>query len=135
MAANPAFASIPRNGLGQVSVANALRDGSGTVVTIFTAGVNGSRVDKVTCKAAQTTTAGMVRLFVHDGANFRLAYELLVTAVTASATVASFTGTVPTVEQGFANDIFPLILPSGYSLRACTQVGEQINILAQGGDF
>jgi hypothetical protein len=135
MAANPAFAATPRNGVVQISTANANRDGSGTVGTVFTAGANGSRIDKVTAKAQTTTTAGMIRLFVHNGTSYFLAYEMTVDAITPSATLAGWTETAPVTETGGANDIFPLILPNGYSLRASTEKGETFNIHAQGGDF
>lgn len=135
MSTNANFAASPRVGLGQVSVANANRDGSGTLATIFSAGASGSLIDKVTAKSVQTTTAGVIRLFLHDGTNARLIYEMTVDAITPSATVAAWTETAPTVEVGGANDVFPLMVPNGYSLRASTEKGETFNIIAQGGDF
>lgn len=137
MSVNANFAATPRMGVGQLTVANPNRDGSGTVVTIFTAGANGSLIDKVTAKAIATTTTGMIRLFVHDGTNFRLAYEMTVDAITPSATVAGWSETAPVVEGGSTPDAFPMILPNGYSLRASSEKGgtEIFNIIAQGGDF
>lgn len=128
MATNPVFAATPRNGVGQVSTANTNRDGTGTIATIFTAGSSGSRIDQISVKATGTTTAGMVRLYVHDGSNARLWREVAISAVTPSASLASF--------ASYLNLSFdPLILQNGYSLRASTHNAETFNVIAMGGDF
>lgn len=135
MSVNANFAATPKVGLGQVSVANANRDGTGTLATIFSGGASGSIVDKVTATATGTTTAGMIRLYLHDGTNARLVYEMTVDAITPSATTAAWTETAPVFEQGGGNSVFPLLVPNGHSLRASTEKGETFNICAQGGDF
>lgn len=121
------FAATPKVGIAQVSTANTARDGSGTLATIFTPGANGARVDKITIVATGTTTAGMVRLFIHDGANARLYREIEVTAITPTATVKAFL-------ESFV-PLNGLILPTGYSLRASTHNAETFNVIAEGGDF
>jgi hypothetical protein len=121
------YASTPRAAVGQVSTANTNRDGTGTLATIFTAGSSGSRVDDILIVATGTTTAGMVRLFVHDGTNARLWAEVPVTAVTPSGTVAAFTSIL--LNQA-------LILPNGWSLRASTHNAETFNVIVdRAGDF
>ena len=132
MATQAQYAATPKCGVGQVSVANTNRDGTGTIATIFTAGANGSRIDAIDLKAVGTTTAGMLRLFIHDGVNARLLTELPVTAVTPSATLPSWEAqmNVNTMTQ-----VLPLVLPTGYSLRASTEKAETFNIIALGGDF
>lgn len=127
MATAPAYAATPRCAIGQVSVANTARDGTGTVATIMTAGASGSRIDKIKIAAIATSTAGVVRLFLHDGTNFRLYDEILVTAATPSTTVAAW-------EQEFELG-YPILLPNGYSLRASTHNAETFNLFAFGGDF
>lgn len=132
MATTPAYAATPKNGMAVISVANTGRDGTGTIGTIFSAGASGSRIDKIIIKAQGTTTAGMVRLFIHDGSNARLIDEVLVQAITPSATVQSFQVVLA------ANQItveLPIILPNGYSLRASTHNAESFNVIAMGGDF
>lgn len=121
------YASTPKCGVGQVSVANTNRDGTGTLATIFTAGASGSRIDRVTVQAVATTTAGMVRLFIHDGTSARLYNEVPVAAVTPSGTTSAFRYQIP-IEGGLA-------LPANYSLRASTHNAETFNVIAQGGDF
>lgn len=122
------YASTPRCGAAQVSAANTNLDGSGTVVMILTAGSSGSRIDRIDIKAVVTTSAGMIRLFVHDGTNYRLWKEVPVSAVEKSASVPAFGTTIDMSHQ-------PLVLPSGYSLRAATEKAEAFNIIATGGDF
>lgn len=121
------YASTPRAAVGQVSTANTNRDGTGTIATIFTAGASGSRVDDIVVTATGTTTAGMVRLFLHDGTNARLWVEIPVTAVTPSGTVQAFTSSL--LNQA-------LILPNGWSLRASTNNAETFSIFVdRAGDF
>lgn len=127
MATSAQYASTPRAALGQVSTANTNRDGTGTIATIFTAGSNGSRVDDIKIQATATTTAGVVRLFLHDGTNARLLQEIMVTATTPSTTVEAFSATL--LNQA-------ITLPNGWSLRASTNNAETFNVLVtRAGDF
>lgn len=132
MAATPSYAASPKVGLGQVTVANPNRDGTGTLATILTAGANGSRVDSLALKATVTTTAGAVRLFLHDGTSARLLTEVPVQAVTPSATNPAWEVQLSTNSM---SQVLPIILPTGYSLRASTEKAEAINVIAVGGDF
>ena len=127
MGINANYASTPRAAVGQVSTANTARDGTGTLATIFTAGSSGSRVDDIKIQATGTTTAGVVRLFLHDGTNARLFAEILVTAVTPSTTVEAFSAVL--LNQA-------IILPNGWSLRASTNNAETFNVIVnRAGDF
>ncbi len=132
MSTSAQYASIPKCGVGQVSVANANRDGTGTIVTVFSAGASGSRIDAIDLKAVGTTTAGMVRLFIHDGADARLLTEVPVIALTPSGTLPSWEAQLNTNTM---TQVLPLVLPTGYSLRAATNNAETFNLLAFGGDF
>lgn len=129
MAAAPVFASTAKCWMGQATAANTARDGTGTLVTIATAGASGSRIDKVTVVATGTTTAGVVRLFIHDGTNARLLEEIIIPAVTPSTSVPVF------MFHRIYGDLNTLQLPTGYSLRAATNNAETFNIIAFGGDF
>lgn len=132
MAQNPAYAATPKVGIATINAANTNRDGTGTIGTVFTAGASGSRIDRVTIQAVGTTTAGMVRLFLHDGTNARLYCEMPVPAITPSGTVKAFNDTFEAVTTP---DLFPLVLPTGYSLRASTHNAESFNVTTIGGDF
>lgn len=132
MAAIPAYAATPKCGVAQISTANANRNGTGAIVAVFTAGASGSRIDAIDLKAVGTTTAGMIRLFIHDGANTNLLTEVPVVAVTPSATLPSWEAQLNTNSM---SQLLPLVLPSGYSLRASTEKAETFNVIALGGDF
>lgn len=120
MATDPQFATTPARVVVQVTTANTARDGSGTPVTILTAGSSGTRVTSVDVVATGTTTAGVVRLFVHDGSNARLLDEILVPAISPSATVKVF--------RARLDYPAPFVIPSGSSLRATTNNTETFNI-------
>jgi hypothetical protein len=127
MATAAQYAATPRAALGQVVTANTARDGTGTIATVFTAGSSGSRVDDIKIQALAATTAGVVRLFLHDGTNARLWQEVMVTAVTPSTTVEAWSFTL--LNQA-------LILPNGWSLRASTNNAEGFNVIVtRAGDF
>jgi hypothetical protein len=129
MAANtaPIFTKVPNVGLGQISAANTNRDGTGTLVSIFTAGSEGSYIEGCVITATVTTTAGMVRFYAYDGSNNRLILEVPVTAITPSGTVAAFTAT-PTLFDGFP-------LPTGWIIKASTHNAETFNIIMKGGNY
>jgi hypothetical protein len=132
MATTVNYANAPRNSVGQISVANSARDGTGTIVSVFAAGTNGSRIDVITVKATATTTAGMVRLFLHDGTNARLWTEVPVTATTPSGTQPSFEANLT---SGNLSSLLPLHLQSGWSLRAAPHNAEAFNVIGRGSDF
>lgn len=126
------YASTPRCAMAQVTTANTARDGTGTIATVFTAGSSGSRIERIIVEATGTTTAGMVRLFINDGSNSRLYFEIPIPAVTPSGTVAAANASVNTFSTP---TIMPIVIPSGFSLRASTNNAETFNVIAIGGDF
>jgi hypothetical protein len=129
MASTPNYVTTPKCAVAQISTANTNRDGTGTIGTVFSAGASGSRIERIRVVATGTTTAGMVRLFIHDGTNARLYRELSVSAITPSGTVGVFTAEINYIGDN------PLLLPNGYSLRASTHNAETFNVIAEGGDF
>lgn len=127
MSTQAQYAATPKTASAQVSAANTNRDGTGTLVTVFTAGANGSRIDDIYITASVTTTAGMIRLFLSNGTDTRLYREVLVSATTPSATVAAWTTSLTSLA---------LVLGAGWSLRASTEKAEAINInVTRAGDF
>jgi hypothetical protein len=123
----PRFIADSVCAVGQVSAANTARDGSGTIVTIVSAGITGTLIELIRVVATGTTTAGVVRLFIHDGSNARLYAELLVTAITPSTSISVFESELIPSK--------PLSLPTGYSLRASTHNAETFNVFASGGNY
>jgi hypothetical protein len=127
----PIFPSAVVVGKANISTANTNRDGTGTLGTVATGGAQGTKIDRIKVKAQGTTTAGMVRLFLHDGTTFYLLGEIAVSAVTPSASVASFEGEL------VRTDGLPIaVLPnSSWTLRASTHNAETFSVLSFGGDY
>lgn len=132
MSATQNYASTPRSASAALTAANSARDGTGTIANVFTAGGSGSRVDAITLQATAATTAGMIRLFLFDGVNTRLLYEVPVSAVAPSAVQPAFFASLTTANM---SNLLPIILPTGFSLRAATNNAEPFNVIASGGDF
>lgn len=127
MATAPQFAATPKaSAVILAATADTSRTAPTTVGTVFTAGASGSRIDEVWITAVGNSTANQVRLFLYNGTTYYLLKEVLIAAITASASVSSFTTTVI-----FNN----LVLPSGWSLRATTNNAESYAVTALGGDF
>lgn len=127
MASSPAYAATPASGAASISTANTGRDGTGTIGTVLTAGASGSRIDDISICATGTTTAGMVRLFIHNGTTAFLWREIPVTAATPSGTVQAFSYYLSNQN---------LILPTGYSLRASTHNAEAFTVqVTRGGNL
>ncbi|MGZ4954439.1 MAG: hypothetical protein ACXV8Q_04940 [Methylobacter sp.] len=127
MSSTPQFTATPNVGIAALSAANTGRDGTGTIVTVLTAGANGSRVDKAVIKATGVTTDGMVRLFIHNVTAASLFTEVPVTATAASSSTPAF--------ESVIDFLGGLVLPTGYSLRAATEKAETFNVVAFGGNF
>jgi hypothetical protein len=131
----PIFEQTPRIGglTTQVSTANASRDGiTGTYEDIITGGVNGTRIDHIDISAAVVTTDGVIRLFItpSGGGTPRLWKEILVQAITPSATVQVWSASIDCSLPGNR-----LVLPSGYILKASTHNAQAFNVIAHGGDL
>jgi hypothetical protein len=124
------YAATPRRGGGIISVANTARDGSGTgVVTLITGVAAGTRIESVRVVAAGATTAGVVRLFTHDGTTSYLLEEIMIEAATPSTTVP-----VQRREIIFG-DIRPLTLPNAsWTLRASTHNAETFHVHVAAAD-
>jgi hypothetical protein len=126
--ATPIFAQAGRHAAAAISIANTNRDGSGTIGTVFTAdATDGSGLIRIDICATGTTTAGVVRLFIHNGSSYFLWREILVGAITPSASVAAF--------QRRINLDPDLPLAAGWSLRASTHNAETFNVHCWGYDF
>lgn len=67
MASSPAFANVPRIGIGAVSAANTARDGSGTLVDIITGVAAGTRIERIVVKATDNPADSIINLFLYNG--------------------------------------------------------------------
>lgn len=130
MATTPAFTATPRIGVASVSTANTARDGTGTIVSVLTAGANGTRISSITIKATNDPADCMLLLFLHDGSNFWV-FDEIDLGNPAAATTTSEAYRVNTTYSD-------LILPTGWSLQASVTVAPTagvINVFAHGGDY
>ena len=127
----PIFTLTPQIGRARIATANTNRDGTGTLGNVITGAASGTRVDRIVITATGTTTAGMVRLFINDGANIRAWREVPVTAITVSASAAAFTFTIVSPDS----QVPLLVLPNAYILAASTHNAEQFDVLAHAGDY
>lgn len=133
MASSAQYASTPKFGSVTLTTADTSLTAPVTVGTVFTAGASGSRIDYIDVQGVATTVAGLINLFVYDGANYILWRQIPVVAVTSSTTSPAFTAELSS--NGNAN-IMPLCIPTGYSLRATTSVAQTgVRVTAYGGDF
>lgn len=94
MAANtsPIFPLTPQIEWGTIATANTAMDGTGTVVTVFTAdATNGSHLDYIVARSLGTNIVTVLRIFINNGstnatpANNVLFHEITLPVSTADA--------------------------------------------------
>jgi hypothetical protein len=139
MAANttPIFTKQGNFTPARIAAANTASDGSGALVTVVTAGADGTRVDGVRFMNSQATAAAagakVWRIFLSDtgGTNFRIIGEVIAAAVTRSTTVAGQTA-LYTFDQA-------IIMNSGQVMSVCQSVyagaQDQTDAIAYAGDY
>jgi hypothetical protein len=122
---------------GRIAAANTASDGSGTLVTVVTAGANGTRVDGVRFINSQVTAAAagakVFRIFLSDtdGSVYRIVGEVNAAAATRSNTAIGQTA-VYSFDQ-------PLIMQSGQILAVVQSVyagvQDQTDAVAFAGNY
>lgn len=117
-----------------ISTANSNLDGSGSITPILIAGpassgFSGCAITSVIIKARQTTTPGMVRLFIKDPllSTPVLFCEVVIPSVIQSAINPSFMFQV--IEQG------SLCIPADFRILASTQNTENFSIVIESADW
>ncbi len=120
-----------------IAAANTASDGSGSLVTLVTAGSNGTRIDAVRFRNAQASaaasSANVHRIFMSDaaGANPRLIGEVATAAATRSASVIGATS-IYTFD-------YPIIMKTGQIMYITQHVyaGAQdlFHAIPYGGDY
>ena len=96
-----------------VTGANTAKDGTGTVLTVFTANVDGAFVQRIRFRSAGTNIATVARVFINNGStNATPANNILYDEITLAATTVSEVAALPVYE-------LPLnfALPAGYKLN------------------
>jgi len=125
-----------------ITTANTAKDGTGTVVTLATGGLNGTRIDQIKVRPLGTNVATVMRFFINNGlanttaANNALVYEITCPSTTLSE-VAALADIDVLVYKG--SEVYPPIqvLPTGYKLNVTigTTVASGFSIVVSGGDF
>lgn len=130
----PIFAQTPVFTVGQtITTANTAKDGTGTVVLLYTAGANGSRVDAIKVRSTGTAVATVLRVFVNNGATNATATN---NSLYTEATIASTTLTEVAAQTD--NSItMNISLPATYRVYATigTTVAAPLQVSAVGGDY
>lgn len=137
MAANPIFIKEGNFTPARMIAANTASDGSGTLYTVVTATVDGTRVDGVRFINSQATAAAsgakVCRVFLSDtaGANYRIIGEVAMAAATRSTTAIGATA-IYTFDQ-------PIIMKSGQIMSTNMSVyagaQDQTDACAFSGNF
>lgn len=99
---------------GPLLTANTAKDGTGTVLTVFTAdATEGGFVQSVTFRAAGTNTATVARVFVNNGStNATIANNCPIAEITLAATTLSEVAALATYEVPLNR-----ALPAGYKIN------------------
>jgi hypothetical protein len=116
-----------------LTTANTAKDGTGTVLTVFTAGANGSYVQRIRFRPAGTNVQTVARVFINNGStNATAANNILWDEITIAATSISETTAQSTFE-------IPLnyALPAGYVLNVTigTTIAAGLYVSVIGGDY
>lgn len=139
----PIFPNVMNVSWGNVTTANIVKDGTGTVVTVFTAGANGSRIDQIKVRAAGTNVATVLRFFVNNGAvNTTATNNSLVHETTIAATTLSEVGALAdndiTITKNTTETTCPIMyLPAGYKINITigTTIATSLEITVWGADY
>ena len=130
----PIVPGTPSIKWGTISAANTAKDGTGTVVTVFTAdAVDGSYVSSIVVRALGPHVASVLRVFINKGstnataANNSLLTELSLPASTLTEVAATAHYEIPIARA----------LPAGYKLNVTlgTAVAAGYQVTTFGGDF
>ena len=121
-------------GAGPLKTANTAKDGTGTVLTIFTADItDGGMVFKVIARAVGTNTGSVLRVFVNNGStNATIANNSLIAELNLPGTTLSETTAQPDYEKELN-----IALPAGYKLNVTlgTTVAAGYQVSAVGGKY
>lgn len=118
---------------GSLKTANTAKDGTGTVLTVFTAGTDGSYVQEIRARAAGTNVASVLRVFLNNGgSNATLANNVMIAELPLPAT----TITEVAAQADYTISIQRAI-PAGYKLNVTlgTTVAAGYFVSCFGGNY
>ena len=133
MSTSAQYSATPVFGAALLTTADTSLTAPTTVGTVLTAGASGTRIDFIEVMGVDTTVSGIVNLFIYDGTTYTLWQQIPVVAVTSSTTATAFSTTTSTNNSP---NVMPMIIPTGYSLRATTTIAQTgVKVIAYGGNF
>jgi hypothetical protein len=118
---------------GPLLTQNTAMDGTGTVLTVFTAGANGSYVQRLIAHPVGTNVATVLRVFINNGsANSTQANNVMIQELSLPATTANAAGALQGVELGLN-----FALPAGYLINVTlgTTVVAGYRVSVVGGNY
>ena len=131
----PIFPLVPQISWGtNLTTANTAKDGTGTVVTVFTAkAVDGSRLDYLKARARGTNVATVLRAFINNGSD----------PTTAANNVLFMERTIPATtvsEVAELADVYipmDISMPAGYKINVTigTTIVAGLMVTAIGGEY
>lgn len=144
MSANlqPIFPLAQKVSWGKVLTANTAKDGTGSQVTVFTAGVNGSKIDQIKVRALGTNVATVLRFFINNGAentaagNNSLIHEVTIAPTTLSEVAALVDNDVMITKA--SDSVVPIpYLPPGYKINVTvgTTIAAGLQVTVHGADY
>jgi hypothetical protein len=118
---------------GPIKTANTNMDGTSYVTPVFTAGANGSYVQRLIARAAGTNIATVLRVFINNGStNATAANNILIGEISLPATTATAAAALQPIELQLN---FPL--PASYVINCTlgTAVAAGYYVSCLGGDY
>jgi len=112
---NPVFGLTPKEAFSTLTTANIAKDGTGTVVTVVTAGANGAMVQDIRAMPLGTNTASVLRVFLNNGS----------TNTTASNNSLWYEVSLPSTTLTEVAGQNPVIVPINRTL----QTGYKLNVV------
>lgn len=131
---SPIYSAAPIVAWGTVDTANTAKDGTGTVVTVFTAdATEGGRIEKIRVRAKGTNVATVLRIWINNGStNATPANNTLYAETTIAATTLSEVAALADIEINMS-----LSLPAGYKINITigTTVAAGLHVTGVGGKY
>lgn len=118
---------------GSLKTANTAKDGTGTVLTVFTAGSEGSYVQEIRARAAGTNVASVLRVFLNNGlTNATLANNVMIAELPLPATTLTEVAALADYTINIQRAI-----PAGYKLNVTlgTTVAAGYFVSCFGGNY
>jgi hypothetical protein len=129
MATSPSFISTPLIASVTASVANTNINGTGSINTLVTGAVTGTRILEITAQCAETSASALINIFisVDSGATWRLFDQISISPTTPNGTTKAFKNT-----SSYNNLV---LKDSTHSVGVTTTVTQATNVFAFGGSL